>query len=126
MISPLTRPCFVVIEPILPATAAGIAVWKLPEREGHLCLQAFRQRCAAEGLIGVYIEPGPRLATALIESAAVDYCFHYLAPKYLSDAAAAGMGSARQRNPWMRRSLSPVCAGRSWGTTAWCAGFCTL
>ena len=77
------------------AQEAGLSIWQLPEVGGHLCMDAFAQRCAAESIYAVYIEPGPRFATALIESGAVDYLFHYVAPKYMSDAAASGVGSAR-------------------------------
>lgn len=75
---------------------AGIACWQLPEHNGHIDLAAFRKRCAEEGIYGVYLEPGPRLASALIEERAVDYLFHYIAPKYMSDAQSAGIGRMRQ------------------------------
>ena len=76
--------------------ANGITVWQLPEIDGHLDLDAFRLRCAEAQLQGVYIEPGPTLATALIEQRSIDYLFHYLAPKYISDQASKGLGSTRQ------------------------------
>ena len=77
------------------ADQAGLAVWQVPEVDGHLDLEAFATRCANEEVYGIYIEPGPRLATALLESGSLDYLFHYVAPKYMSDAAASGVGSVR-------------------------------
>ena len=76
--------------------AKGLTVWQLPEVDGHLDLLAFRRRCAEAQLQGVYIEPGPTLATALIERQSIDYLFHYLAPKYIRDQASNGLGSVRQ------------------------------
>lgn len=74
----------------------GICVWELPIGEdGHLDWQSFRERCAAEGIAGLYVETGPRLATALIEKQKVDYLYLYQAPKFMSDCAAVGIGSAR-------------------------------
>lgn len=78
------------------AEKAGVQVWQLPEVNGHLDLKAFAERCSREDIYAVYIEPGPRFATALIESRSVDYLFHYVAPKYMSDAAASGVGSQRE------------------------------
>ncbi len=76
--------------------AAEITYWQLPEHNGHIDLTAFRERCATEQIYGVYFEPGPGLASALIEEHAIDYLFHYIAPKYMSDAQAAGIGRVRQ------------------------------
>lgn len=74
----------------------GICLWVLPIGvDGHLDWQVFRERCAAEGIIGLYIETGPRLATALLEKRKLDYLYIYQAPKFMSDCAAAGIGSAR-------------------------------
>ncbi|MFP4165669.1 MAG: bifunctional diaminohydroxyphosphoribosylaminopyrimidine deaminase/5-amino-6-(5-phosphoribosylamino)uracil reductase RibD [Opitutales bacterium] len=74
---------------------AGVKVWHLPEREGYPDWEAFRLHCAEDGLLGVYIEAGPALSTALIERRIVDYVFTYQTPKFMSDQQAAGMGSAR-------------------------------
>ncbi|MDP4694681.1 MAG: hypothetical protein NWS00_09040, partial [Opitutales bacterium] len=77
----------------------GICSWELPLGEdGHLDWQVFRERCAGEGIIGLYIETGPRLATALLEKRKVDYLYLYQAPKFMSDCAAVGIGSARHTN----------------------------
>lgn len=72
-----------------------VAVWKLPEADGHLDLLAFRERCAEAGIYGVYFEPGPEMATALLRQQFVDYAFVYKAPKFLNDSKAPGLGSMR-------------------------------
>lgn len=77
------------------ASTLGIALWALPEAKGHLEWQAFRARCVAEGICGVYVEVGPTLATRVIEGGLADYLFIYQAPKLMSDAAAPGIGSLR-------------------------------
>lgn len=59
---------------------AGIQIWELPEKNGHLDWSAFKARCASENIYGVYLETGPRLTRALIANQAVDFLFHYLAP----------------------------------------------
>lgn len=73
----------------------GVALWELPEVEGHIDLTAFRDRCARENIYGVYFEAGPRMASSLLEQQFVDYAFFYKAPKFLNDSAVPGMGSAR-------------------------------
>lgn len=84
------------IELVAKALEFGVQVWKLPEDNGHIDWSGFRARCAEEGIFGVYIETGPGLATEVIESEKVDYLFIYQAAKFLSDAAASGIGSDRQ------------------------------
>jgi diaminohydroxyphosphoribosylaminopyrimidine deaminase/5-amino-6-(5-phosphoribosylamino)uracil reductase len=74
----------------------GVSVWTLPEVDGHLDWGAFRQRCADEGICGVYVEAGPLLASSLLERQLVDYAFIYQAPKFMSDCATPGIGSARE------------------------------
>ena len=76
-------------------TQQGIAVWELPEVNRHINLLAFRERCAREGIFGVYFEAGPEMASNLLEQAFVDYIFSYKAPKLLNDSATQGMGSLR-------------------------------
>mgnify|MGYP000438487990 CR=1 FL=1 len=77
-------------------TAQGVSVWELPEVDGHLDWGAFRQRCAEEAICGVYVETGPLLASSLLERQLVDYAFIYQAPKFMSDCATPGIGSARE------------------------------
>ena len=79
------------------ALATGIEeVWQLPEKAGHINLEAFRQRCAAEGIHAVYLETGPRWTSALLADQSVDYLFHYIAPKYMADSAARSIGQSRE------------------------------
>lgn len=77
-------------------TALGIQVWELPDAEdGYMDWSVFRERCAAAGLHGVYVECGPTLATSLVEQRAVDYIFTYLAPKFMGDSESKGIGRPR-------------------------------
>ncbi|MGB0745309.1 MAG: RibD family protein, partial [Opitutales bacterium] len=76
--------------------AMGVGLWELPDSGGHLDFEAFRQRCAQEGICGVYIECGPAMATALLEAHKADYVFIYKAAKFMVDSAARGIGSERQ------------------------------
>ena len=72
-----------------------VCLWPLPESSGHLDWKAFRQRCIKEEIYGVYVEAGPKLATAVIEDYLVDYLFVYQAPKLMSDTGSPGLGSHR-------------------------------
>ena len=74
----------------------GVTVWELPEVNGRLDWTAFRARCAEEGICAVYVETGPSLASSLLEQGLADYVFIYQAPKFMSDCATPGLGSARQ------------------------------
>ncbi|CAA6689762.1 MULTISPECIES: bifunctional diaminohydroxyphosphoribosylaminopyrimidine deaminase/5-amino-6-(5-phosphoribosylamino)uracil reductase RibD [unclassified Lentimonas] len=85
-------------------TAKGVSVWELPEAAGHLDWEAFRKRCADEGICGVYVETGPVLASSLIERELADYAFIYQAPKFMSDSETPGIGSARDTQS-MREAL---------------------
>ncbi|MEO0509562.1 MAG: bifunctional diaminohydroxyphosphoribosylaminopyrimidine deaminase/5-amino-6-(5-phosphoribosylamino)uracil reductase RibD [Verrucomicrobiota bacterium] len=73
----------------------GLALWELNEEDGHLDWSQLRQLCAQEGIIGIYVESGPTLATELIENRKVDYLFIYKAPKFMADSVAPGIGSKR-------------------------------
>lgn len=77
---------------------SGVTVWQLLEEAGHIHLEAFRQRCAAEAIHAVYLETGPRWTSALLADPSVDYLFHYIAPKYMADSEAPGIGQARKTN----------------------------
>ncbi|MEC8333571.1 MAG: bifunctional diaminohydroxyphosphoribosylaminopyrimidine deaminase/5-amino-6-(5-phosphoribosylamino)uracil reductase RibD [Verrucomicrobiota bacterium] len=82
-----------------------VCLWPLPESEGHLDWKAFRKRCVEEEIYGVYIETGPKLATAVIENYLVDYLFIYQAPKLMCDSGSLGLGSLRNS-----RSMNEVFA----------------
>jgi diaminohydroxyphosphoribosylaminopyrimidine deaminase/5-amino-6-(5-phosphoribosylamino)uracil reductase len=76
--------------------AAGCDLWELEAHEGPAFLQAFADRCAGAAIPGVYLEPGPRLATALVEAEALNYLFVYQAPMLLADSASPGLGLPRE------------------------------
>lgn len=76
-------------------SAQGVAIWELPEVDGHLDWEVFLQRCADEGLCGVYVETGPTLASSILERRLADYAFIYQAPKFMSDCATPGIGTER-------------------------------
>jgi diaminohydroxyphosphoribosylaminopyrimidine deaminase/5-amino-6-(5-phosphoribosylamino)uracil reductase len=78
------------------AEALGLHLWRLPEPDGYFNWAAFRERCVQAQLVGVFVETGPRLATALLEGGVADYAFVYQAPKFMSDASAQGIGSPRE------------------------------
>lgn len=78
------------------AAEIGLQLWELPEERGHIDWSAFRDRCAKQGICGVYLECGPSLATEVIEGTKADYLFVYKAAKFMADKAAKGIGSERQ------------------------------
>jgi diaminohydroxyphosphoribosylaminopyrimidine deaminase/5-amino-6-(5-phosphoribosylamino)uracil reductase len=78
------------------AEGLGIELWCLPMQDGYFDWSVFRQRCMDAGICGVYVETGPQFATVLLEGGGADYAFVYQAPKFLCDASAPGIGSARQ------------------------------
>lgn len=70
--------------------------WQLPpEADGRPCLQAFRERCAEEGILGVMIEGGSQLLNSFIKYNQLDYLFAYRAPKILADPTAKPAFSGR-------------------------------
>lgn len=75
-------------ERLARCTRAGIAVWALPTTNSATFLQAFVQRCADEGITGLYIEGGPRLLSAFLAADLLDYLFAYRAPCFLADETA--------------------------------------
>ena len=64
--------------------AEGITVWAL-SGEWEEFLDAWAERCAAEGLTAVLIEAGPRLSSALLQGAFADYLFAYVSPRLRGD-----------------------------------------
>ena len=74
----------------------GIRLEQVPEVDGHLDLIEWRRRVSAAGICGLYVETGPQLSGAFLESGFADYAFVYQAPKFMSDAAAPGIGRFRQ------------------------------
>lgn len=66
----------------------GINIWQLPAHKSRPSLQAFRDKCAEEDIIGVFVEGGSHLLSACINSRNLDYLFAYRAPKILGDSTA--------------------------------------
>jgi len=66
----------------------AIHVWTLSAQDERRYFSAFKQKCIEKGIGGVYFETGSGLMRALLQARAVDYLFHYQAPKLLADAAA--------------------------------------
>lgn len=73
----------------------GLSFWEIREKGEHIDWESFRERCAREGIAGVYLETGPRLATALLGERLADYVFVYQSPKFMADAEAPGPGAPR-------------------------------
>jgi diaminohydroxyphosphoribosylaminopyrimidine deaminase / 5-amino-6-(5-phosphoribosylamino)uracil reductase len=65
--------------------AAGTRVWVLPGTAGRISVPAFRERCASEGLVGVYVEGGAHLLSELLHAREIDYVFAYRAPVLFAD-----------------------------------------
>lgn len=68
--------------------AHGAQVWECGETKGRVNLRAWRDRVAAEGLVGVYVETGPTLFQAFVDEALCDYLFAYHAPILVGDPKA--------------------------------------
>ena len=74
---------------------AGGRLWRLPERDGHLDLEALLQRLGAEGgpggrpLQSLLVEAGPGLATALFRQDLADRFFLFIAPKLVGSGMPA-------------------------------------
>lgn len=77
------------------AEQLGLQLWPLPRQGDYFDWAAVCRRCVEANIIGVYVETGPELATAMLEQGIADYAFVYQAPKFLCDAAAPGIGSMR-------------------------------
>ena len=81
-------------EPLKRLRGLGVEVWQLPTGAANFWA-LFKQKCAAAGICGVYIETGPTLLRSLLHHSAVDYLFHYQAPRLLADSEAAQAFSGR-------------------------------
>ena len=63
----------------------GAHAWILPSANTQVPMAEFRRRCAAEGIVGVYFEGGPRLLSEIIRERQLDYLFSYRAPVLFGD-----------------------------------------
>lgn len=67
---------------------AGCRVWTLPEKKGHVDLEALVQRLGAEGIDSILVEGGGTLAWAMLESGLVQKVYSYIAAKLFGGHAA--------------------------------------
>lgn len=74
---------------------AGWEVWRLPESAQGVDLPSFAERASREGLIDLFVEPGPTLAASFLESGPVDRILLFLAPSILG----GGMGWTDRLSP---------------------------
>lgn len=63
----------------------GVQVWVMESAHQRVDFADFRQRCAAEGINGVYFEGGSILLSDLLRARQLDYLFSYRAPVLLAD-----------------------------------------
>ncbi len=65
--------------------ALGVKTWVLPSSSPKVNFGDFRQRCATEGIAGVFFEGGTQLLSELLQGRELDYLFVYHAPVLLAD-----------------------------------------
>lgn len=77
----------------------GVQVWCLPSLIQRVQIADFRQKCAEEKVLGVYIEGGTQLVTECLQERQIDYLFMYRAPLLLADdkAKAGYLGLRSER-----------------------------
>ena len=68
--------------------AQGVQVWSLESDTTRAPFADFRQRCAAIGITGVFVEGGAQIISELIQCRQLDYLFVYRAPLLLGDERA--------------------------------------
>ncbi len=65
--------------------AMGVEVWILDSDTQRVSFADFKQRCADEGINGVYVEGGAQLIGEMLRTRELDYLFNYRAPVLLAD-----------------------------------------
>lgn len=65
--------------------AMGVEVWILDSATQRVSFADFKQRCAEEGINGVYVEGGAQLIGEMLRARELDYLFNYRAPVLLAD-----------------------------------------
>jgi len=63
----------------------GVKTWVLDAQSPRVSFTEFRDRCAAEGITGVFFEGGAQLLSELLQTRELDYLFTYQAPVLLAD-----------------------------------------
>lgn len=71
--------------------ALGVKTWVLGSNSPKVSFADFRQRCAAEGITGVFFEGGAQLLSELLQARELDYLFAYQAPVLLADDKGKGI-----------------------------------
>lgn len=69
----------------------GVKTWVLPSDTPKVNFGDFRQRCAAEGINGVFFEGGAQLLSELLQARELDYLFVYHAPVLFADEKSKGI-----------------------------------
>jgi diaminohydroxyphosphoribosylaminopyrimidine deaminase/5-amino-6-(5-phosphoribosylamino)uracil reductase len=65
--------------------ALGVKTWVLGSPSPKVNFPDFRQRCAQEGIMGVFFEGGAQLLSELLQTRELDYLFTYHAPVLFAD-----------------------------------------
>jgi len=65
--------------------ALGVKTWVLSAASPKVNFADFRQRCAAEGITGVFFEGGAQLLSELLHNRELEYLFAYHAPVLFAD-----------------------------------------
>ncbi len=63
----------------------GVKTWVLNAQSPKVNFEDFRQRCAQEGITGVFFEGGAQLLSELLQGRELDYLFTYHAPVLFAD-----------------------------------------
>ena len=74
--------------PELKLAAHGVGVMRLPMKTDAGWWDAFRAKCVAVGITGVFFEGGPHILSSLLLAGKLDYLYAYRAPVLLADGAA--------------------------------------
>ena len=69
----------------------GVKTWVIPSSTPKVNFGDFRQRCAAEGITGVFFEGGAQLLSELLQGRELDYLFVYHAPVLFADEKGKGI-----------------------------------
>jgi diaminohydroxyphosphoribosylaminopyrimidine deaminase/5-amino-6-(5-phosphoribosylamino)uracil reductase len=63
----------------------GVKTWVFPSSTPKVKFEDFRQRCAAEGITGVFFEGGAQVLSELLQGGELDYLLVYHAPVLFAD-----------------------------------------
>lgn len=80
-------PVLVVTHQVPPTNTAEIEYLQVPEKNGHIDLQALLPELALRGINELMVEAGPQLAGAFIQTGLVDELYIYMAAMLLGSSA---------------------------------------